>query len=119
MLASTWAGPTTLTKLTAIAMRYICGMCRNIRVLLNFEPPTTEDEIAAAALQYVRKVSGTRKPPRANLAAFEQAVQAITEATRKLLASFEVHGPPRSREAELQKARVRNAKRFGAKVAAG
>ena len=119
MLASTWAGPRTLTKLTAIAMRYICGMCRNIRVLLNFEPPTTEDEIAAAALQYVRKVSGTRKPPRANVAAFEQAVQDITEATRKLLASFEVHGPPRTREAELQKARVRNAKRFGAKVAAG
>ncbi len=119
MLASTWAGPRTLTKLTAIAMRYICGMCRNIRVLLNFEPPTTEDEIAAAALQYVRKVSGTRKPPRANLAAFEQAVQDITEATRKLLASFEVNGPPRTREAELQKARVRNAKRFGAKVAAG
>lgn len=100
-------------------MRYICGMCRNIRVLLNFEPPTTEDEITAAALQYVRKVSGTRKPPRANVAAFEQAVQDITEATRKLLASFEVHGPPRTREAELQKARVRNAKRFGAKVAAG
>ncbi len=88
-------------------------MCRNIRVLLNFEPPTTEDEITAAALQYVRKVSGTRKPSKANLERFDRAVAEITKATRELLTTFEVLGPPRTREGEAEKGRARNAKRFG------
>ncbi len=88
-------------------------MCRNIRVLLNFEPPTTEDEITAAALQYVRKVSGTRKPSKANLERFDRAVAEITKATRELLTTFEIFGPPRTREAEAEKGRARNAKRFG------
>ncbi|MDQ3034088.1 MAG: DUF2277 domain-containing protein [Myxococcota bacterium] len=88
-------------------------MCRNIRVLLNFEPPTTEDEIHAAALQYVRKVSGTRAPSQANQARFDAAVERITEATRELLETFEVRSPPRTREAEAAKGKARNAKRFG------
>ena len=88
-------------------------MCRNIRVLLNFEPPTTEDEITAAALQYVRKVSGTRKPSKANLERFDRAVAEITKATRELLTTFEILGPARTREAEAEKSRARNAKRFG------
>ncbi len=88
-------------------------MCRNIRVLLHFEPPTTPDEVHAAALQYVRKVSGTTRPAKANQAAFDQAVLDVAKLTERLLASFVVHGPPRTRENELLKARARNAKRFG------
>lgn len=88
-------------------------MCRNIRVLSNFEPPTTEDEIRAAALQYVRKVSGTRSPSRANQACFDRAVERIAEVTRELLAAFEVRPPARSREEEARKARERGARRQG------
>lgn len=88
-------------------------MCRNIRLLHNFAPPTTPDEMAAAALQYVRKVSGTRKPSKANEAAFAQAVAAISGATEALLASLETQAPPRTREVEAARARLRSAKRYG------
>jgi hypothetical protein len=92
---------------------YVSAMCRNIRVLLNFEPPTTHEEIAAAALQYVRKVSGTSKPSKVNQALFDQAVAEVARITHDLVHGLEVHAPPRTRENELMKARARNAKRFG------
>jgi len=88
-------------------------MCRNIRVLLNFDPPTTEEEMRAAALQYVRKVTGTRAPAKGNQDVFDDAVERITAITRALLDRTEVRGPPRIREIEIAKARARNAKRFG------
>jgi hypothetical protein len=82
-------------------------MCRNIRVLHNFDPPTTEDEIRAAALQYVRKVSGTTKPPVADQAAFDRAIEEVAASTRKLLASLLATGRVRTREGEREKARAR------------
>lgn len=91
-------------------------MCRNIRVLHNFDPPATEDEVRSAALQYVRKVSGTNKPSAANAAAFETAVDAVAEATRTLLASLVTKAPPRNREVEAAKARARAAERYGARA---
>ena len=87
-------------------------MCRNIRTLFNYEPPSTPDDIEAAALQYVRKVSGYRKPSAANEAAFDQAVANIALATAALLNSLETSAPPRDRAAEIEKARARNARRF-------
>jgi hypothetical protein len=87
-------------------------MCRNIRMLLNFEPPATEEEMRAAALQYVRKVSGTRKPSKANVARFDDAVEAITRVTKDLLGAMEVHAPPRDRTEEAAKAKARSARRF-------
>ena len=92
----------------------IRGMCRNIKTLHNFEPPATHDEIQAAALQYVRKISGTTKPSKANEAAFERAVEAVTAASHTLLDSLVTHAPPRDREIEAEKARARSAKRFAA-----
>jgi hypothetical protein len=89
------------------------GMCRNIRPLFNFEPPATEEEIHAAALQYVRKVSGTRKPSAGNLDTFERAVAEIAKATRRLVDSLETTAPPKNREVEAIKARERSAQRFG------
>jgi hypothetical protein len=88
-------------------------MCRNIRTLSNFEPPATHDEIAAAALQYVRKVAGTTAPSQANEAAFARAVAAITEQTHLLLAELVTNAPPKNREVEAAKARARNEARFG------
>ena len=88
-------------------------MCRNIRPLFNFEPPATEEEIRAAALQYVRKVSGTREPIGKNYDVFERAVEQVTDATRALVASLIRTAPPKNREVEAAKARARNAKRFG------
>lgn len=88
-------------------------MCRNIHVLFNFEPPATDDEVRAAALQYVRKVSGYAKPSAANAQAFECAVDDIADATRSLIASLVTDRPPRDREVEAAKARARGAKRFG------
>ena len=82
-------------------------MCRNIRVLHNFQPPTTPEEIRAASLQYVRKVSGIQKPSRTDDAAFEAAVHAVADATTKLLASIAARGEPRTREGELAKARAK------------
>jgi hypothetical protein len=87
-------------------------MCRNIRTLANFEPPATEDEIRASALQFVRKLSGTTRPSRANEAAFERAVDEVTEAARRPLASLEIKAPPRNREEEARKARERSRERF-------
>ncbi|MDE2776578.1 MAG: DUF2277 domain-containing protein [Chloroflexota bacterium] len=89
-------------------------MCRNIRTLFNYDPPSTSADIEAAALQYVRKVSGYRFPSAANEGAFQQAVADIANATASLLASLETSAPPRDRGAEIAKARARNAKRFGA-----
>ena len=78
-------------------------MCRNIRCLHNFEPPTTDDEVREAALQFVRKVSGSTRPSRANAAAFEQAIDEIAEATRRMLDQLVTNAPPKSREAEALK----------------
>ena len=89
-------------------------MCRNIRTLHNFEPPATEDEIRASALQYVRKVSGSTKPSHANAAAFELAVDAVTLATANLLAELVTAAPPRDREVEAAKRRERAQQRFAA-----
>ncbi|MFL6798661.1 MAG: DUF2277 domain-containing protein [Xanthobacteraceae bacterium] len=87
-------------------------MCRNIRTLFNFEPPASEDEIQASALQFVRKLSGFSKPSRANEPAFAQAVEEVAEAARRLLASLETAGMPRNREVEAAKARERSRARF-------
>lgn len=88
-------------------------MCRNIRPLFNFEPPATDDEIRAAALQFVRKVSGFHKASQVNAGPFDHAVGEVAEAVRRLLASLETNAPPRNREREAAKARARAAKRFG------
>jgi hypothetical protein len=88
-------------------------MCRNIRTRHNFEPPTTTDDVDAAALQYVRKVSGMQSPSRANEAAFERAVEAVAGATERLLAELVTAAPPRSREVEAERRRARAAVRFG------
>ena len=89
-------------------------MCRNIKMLFNFDPPVTDEEIRAASLQFVRKVSGFTKPSKANELAFNQAVDDITAISARLLASLETNAPPRSREEEAAKAKARNAQRFGA-----
>jgi hypothetical protein len=88
-------------------------MCRNIRPLFNFEPPANDEEIRAAALQFVRKVSGFTKPSQANAEAFERAVDEVAEAARKLISSLHSAAPPRDRETEAQKARERSRLRFG------
>ena len=88
-------------------------MCRNIKTLFNFEPPATEDEINASALQFVRKLSGFNKPSQANAAAFELAVDEVSQAARKLLTSLHTHAPARDREIEAEKARERSRARFG------
>jgi hypothetical protein len=88
-------------------------MCRNIRVLFNFEPPVTEEEIRAAALQYVRKVSGMVKPAKSNEAAFLRAVEEVSAASARLLGSLETTAAARTREEEAAKAKARNAVRFG------
>jgi len=87
-------------------------MCRNIKILFNFDPPATDDEIHAASLQFVRKVSGFTKPSRANQAAFDSAVDAVATVTRTLLDSLETNAPARERTAEAAKARARAATRF-------
>ena len=87
-------------------------MCRNIKTLFNFEPPATEDEIQASALQFVRKLSGFNKPSQANAEAFELAVVEVSTAARKLLASLHTHAPARDREVEAEKARERARERF-------
>ena len=87
-------------------------MCRNIRTLFNFAPPVTEEEVKAASLQFVRKVSGFTRPSKANEAAFQTAVDEVAAVCRTLLASLETTAPPRTREEEALKARARSAKRF-------
>jgi hypothetical protein len=88
-------------------------MCRNIKMLFNFDPPVTEEEIRAASLQFVRKVSGCNKPSKANEEAFLTAVDEIAAVSSRLLASLETNAPPRSREEEAARAKARNAMRFG------
>ncbi len=89
-------------------------MCRNIRTLHNFEPPATDDEIRAAALQYVRKISGFTKPSRANEAAFAEAVEAVAATSAELLSKLTTAAPPKDREVEATKARARAAERYAA-----
>jgi hypothetical protein len=88
-------------------------MCRNIKMLFNFEPPVSETEIRGASLQYVRKISGFNKPSKANEAAFNEAIDAIAAASHRLLSHLETTAPPRNREEEAAKARARGAARFG------
>ena len=88
-------------------------MCRNIHTLHNFEPPATEEEVRAAALQYVRKISGTTKPSKANEEVFARAVDEVAEASARLLAGLVTSAPPRDREVEAARARARAAQRFG------
>jgi len=87
-------------------------MCRNIKTLANFAPPATEEEIRASALQFVRKLSGSNRPSRANEAAFDQAVSEVTAAARRLIQSLKTSAPPRDREEESRKARERSRERF-------
>ena len=87
-------------------------MCRNIKTLANFEPPATNDEIRASALQFVRKLSGSAKPSRVNEDVFNQAVDEVTASARKLIRSLEIHAPPRNREQEARKRHERALKRF-------
>ena len=89
-------------------------MCRNIRPLHNFEPPATHEEVEAAALQFVRKISGYTKPSQANQEAFDLAVQEVTAASRRLLDALETNAPPKNREAEAEKRRARSAARYAA-----
>jgi hypothetical protein len=88
-------------------------MCRNIRTLFNFDPPATDEEVRAAALQFVRKLSGSNAPSRANSAAFERAVEEVTSSARRLVDELTTTAPPRNREVVAAQARARNAKRFG------
>ncbi len=88
-------------------------MCRNIKTLFNFEPPATGEEINAASLQYVRKVTGFNKPSKTNEAAFYSAVEDVAKISERLLASLETAAPPKDREEETAKARARSARRFG------
>ena len=89
-------------------------MCRNIRTLYNFDPPASDEEIRAAALQYVRKISGFTKPSRANEEAFERALDAVAAASSQLLVDLQTAAPPKDREAEAAKARARSAQRYAA-----
>jgi len=89
-------------------------MCRNIRTLHNFDPPSTEEEVRAAALQYIRKVSGYTKPSQANAVAFDRAVEAVAQATAELLGDLVASAPRKDREAEAAKARARSAARYAA-----
>lgn len=89
-------------------------MCRNIKILFNFDPPVTEDEIRAASVQFVRKISGFNKPSKANESAFLAAIDEIATVSGRLLRSLETNAPPKNREEEAAKARARAAERFGA-----
>ena len=88
-------------------------MCRNIKILFNFAPPATDDEVRAAALQFVRKITGFAKPSQANQASFDAAVEEITMVSRRLLHSLETTAPPKNREEEAAKAKARSILRFG------
>ena len=87
-------------------------MCRNIKTLANFEPPATDDEIRASALQFVRKLSGATRPSKVNEAAFDRAVDEVTDSARRLIASLVIHSAPKNREEERRKAKERSLKRF-------
>jgi hypothetical protein len=88
-------------------------MCRNIKTLANFEPPATDDEVRASALQFVRKLSGSTRPSRANEAAFNLAVDEVTASARRMLESLQINAPPRNRDEEARKAKERSRLRFG------
>ena len=88
-------------------------MCRNIKTLFNFEPPATEEEIRAASLQFVRKLSGFNKPSQANVAAFDRAIDEVARAARKMIDAMETNAPPRDREVEAERAKERSRARFG------
>jgi len=88
-------------------------MCRNIKTLFNFDPPVTDDEVRAASLQFVRKISGFTKPSKANEAAFQSAVEEVAQVSMKLMRSLETSAPPKNREEEAAKAKARAAERFG------
>jgi len=93
-------------------------MCRNIKTLFNFDPPATDEEIRAASLQFVRKLSGFNAPSKANEAAFNAAIEDVFEAARRLIDGLETHAPPRDRDVEAAKAKARAAERFGRPVEA-
>jgi hypothetical protein len=107
----------SLTRLLRVSDRGGFLMCRSIRPLHNYDPPTTAKEVDEAALQYVRKISGMRQPARGNQEAFERAVAAVAEASNRLLEELVAHGPPRSRAREIERARERAAVRFAAPAA--
>ena len=88
-------------------------MCRNIKTLFNFDPPVTPDEVRAASLQFVRKISGFTKPSKANEPAFQAAIDEITEISERMLRTMETNAPPKNREEEAEKAKARSAARFG------
>jgi hypothetical protein len=96
------------------ASAYADRMCRNIRTLHNFEPPATDEEVRAAAVQYVRKISGFTKPSKANEEAFARAVDTVTDVSRRLLDELTTNAPPKDREAEAAKARARAQRRYAA-----
>ncbi len=102
-----------LNQLFHVNIHHAKPMCRNIKQLHNFEPPTTDEEVRAAAIQFVRKISGFSKPSAVNVAAFETAVEEIATASRKLLDSLITSAPPKNREIEREKSRQRNRLRFG------
>ena len=106
------AGGAGVGRWTAVGT--LARMCRNIRTLYNFDPPASDDEVRAAAIQYVRKISGFTKPSRANEAAFERAVDAITAVSAELLRELQTTAPPKNREVEAAKARARSAQRYAA-----
>lgn len=101
-----------LAPLSRAGLTYDPAMCRNIRPLFNYHPPTTEAEVRDAALQFVRKISGTHKPSRANQAAFEKAVDEVTECCQRMLAGLVTSAPPRDRQAEVERAREKSRQRF-------
>jgi hypothetical protein len=94
----------------------VIPMCRNIKILFNFKPPVTDDEVRAASLQFVRKITGFSKPSKANEASFQAAVEEIAMVSYRLLHSLETTAPPKNREEEAAKAKARSAERFGAQV---
>src|SRR5262245_24854429 len=106
------ARPSMSTRLAGCVLYEETSMCRNIRTLFNFEPPATEDEIRASALQFVRKLSGFTAPSKANEPAFNRAVEEVSEVARRLLASLETVSPPRNREVEAMKAKARARARY-------
>jgi len=110
-------GPDDPTVPDLARLAYLRGleaepMCRNIKTLFNFDPPATDEEIRAASLQYVRKLSGFNAPSKANQAAFEAAIDEVFEAGKRLLTSLETHAPPRDREVEAARAKARASERF-------
>jgi hypothetical protein len=111
-----FAGDTRREALTGFASQFtieVRDMCRNIKMLFNFDPPVTEEEVRAASLQFVRKISGFSKPSKANEAAFLAAVDEVASVSTRLLRSLETTAPPRNREEEAAKAKARGAARFG------